>query len=477
MKKTFLQLSLLLIASSGSAATGLKLKDIDDLTPFTRQLNTNATAAGARTKLGFVGTNVTFLTNAPLNAAQFDTGNGNVNIKSGAYGTNLNLVGTQTADRLLATNFPGGSTIFVDAVNGNDSTGARGRFDKPFQTPTNAAKVAVSGDTIFLNPGVYHITNQFGLLVPTNCSLVANLGTVIIDNRNTNGRIGVVLSDNCTVSGLIITNLEWGNGSAGNCMACIGLHDFIGNVGGTIHFGATNFTINNCISFGDCDNWHFATTNNWTGTINYSICYFKDDGFASSGSASSPRFVLNDCVFIPNGAPADGQVQNAFAIGSDSGNGVFNHCSLNASNGTGLGSCTISLQPGIAFTCTMNNCTISAPPGSNTFSVASAGTLNLNTCVFDPTQILNSDPLIGGTINISPQSVMATNFSVVPVHDFSDHDLTLSAWSSGDSASTFVLGGDGSISVPATNSGALGTVRGWIPFKANGVTYHVPVYQ
>lgn len=50
---------------------------------------------------------------------------------------------------------PVGNTIFVDPVNGNNTTGLRGRLDRPFATIQAAADVAQDGDTIHLVPAVY----------------------------------------------------------------------------------------------------------------------------------------------------------------------------------------------------------------------------------------------------------------------------------------------------------------------------------
>lgn len=54
---------------------------------------------------------------------------------------------------------PSGNMLFVDAVNGVDATGTRGRQDKPFLTLTAAKAAASSGDTIHVGPGVYNENN------------------------------------------------------------------------------------------------------------------------------------------------------------------------------------------------------------------------------------------------------------------------------------------------------------------------------
>ncbi len=48
-----------------------------------------------------------------------------------------------------------GALVYVDAVNGNNSTALRGRLDKPFATLTAAQTAAQAGDTVTVFPGTY----------------------------------------------------------------------------------------------------------------------------------------------------------------------------------------------------------------------------------------------------------------------------------------------------------------------------------
>lgn len=52
------------------------------------------------------------------------------------------------------TNIPSSKTLWVD-TGGSDSTGTRGRIDKPFLTPFAAKTAASAGDLIILNRGIY----------------------------------------------------------------------------------------------------------------------------------------------------------------------------------------------------------------------------------------------------------------------------------------------------------------------------------
>lgn len=59
-----------------------------------------------------------------------------------------------TSSQLAAANLRG-NLIFVDAVNGDDSSGTAGRADLPFLTCNAAEDAASSGDTIVVRPGDY----------------------------------------------------------------------------------------------------------------------------------------------------------------------------------------------------------------------------------------------------------------------------------------------------------------------------------
>ena len=82
------------------------------------------------------------------------------------------------------SSIPVGSTIFVDAVNGNDGTGTSDRQDLPFLTVGAALAAASSGDLVEVGPGTY--TEQ-GLTVPSGVLLRGSGWTVtkIGDNAGT----------------------------------------------------------------------------------------------------------------------------------------------------------------------------------------------------------------------------------------------------------------------------------------------------
>jgi hypothetical protein len=63
-----------------------------------------------------------------------------------------------------------GNVIYVDAISGNDGTGAADRFDLPFLTIGAAIAVASAGDSIQVRPGTYA---ESGLTLPTDVTLVS----------------------------------------------------------------------------------------------------------------------------------------------------------------------------------------------------------------------------------------------------------------------------------------------------------------
>lgn len=62
-----------------------------------------------------------------------------------------------------------GNTVWVDAVYGNDATGARGDGGKPFLTVEAAIAVALSGDVVTVRPGTYNVATT--LTLPTGVAM------------------------------------------------------------------------------------------------------------------------------------------------------------------------------------------------------------------------------------------------------------------------------------------------------------------
>jgi hypothetical protein len=106
-----------------------------------------------------------------------------------------------------------GNTIYVDAVNGNNSTGTRGRLDLPFKDPvaSTLATGITSGDIIQVGPGTYNISFKTGygaiegsLILPTGVSLIGSgpSSTTISSLQN---QIVVQPGGNCSISNMTIT--------------------------------------------------------------------------------------------------------------------------------------------------------------------------------------------------------------------------------------------------------------------------------
>lgn len=64
---------------------------------------------------------------------------------------------------------PTGNMLWVDAVNGNDTTGTRGDASKPYLTVEKALTVASSGDTVVVRPGTYTLSTV--IAIPSGVTL------------------------------------------------------------------------------------------------------------------------------------------------------------------------------------------------------------------------------------------------------------------------------------------------------------------
>lgn len=71
-------------------------------------------------------------------------------------GTTLALINSSNVTSTAAINT--GKMLYVDAVNGSDSTGARGKLNLPYLTLLAAQTAASSGDTIHVFPGSYALS-------------------------------------------------------------------------------------------------------------------------------------------------------------------------------------------------------------------------------------------------------------------------------------------------------------------------------
>ena len=119
---------------------------------------------------------------------------------------------TETAGRSIATN---AHTLFV-RVDGDDSTGKRGRRDKAWRNIVAAATNSQPGDTILVGPGTFNLTftNDFEgglntLVLSNNVSLIgAGIDQTIIQFDNdwagSGGPVGIAPRDNCLLKDFTI---------------------------------------------------------------------------------------------------------------------------------------------------------------------------------------------------------------------------------------------------------------------------------
>ncbi|MBI1178457.1 hypothetical protein GC207_13565 [bacterium] len=80
---------------------------------------------------------------------------------------------------------PTGSLLWVDAINGNDTTGLRGDAGFPFLTLTAAKDAAAYGDTIIVRPGTYNERN----LLKTGVNWHFITGAKVVNSAAASGAI------------------------------------------------------------------------------------------------------------------------------------------------------------------------------------------------------------------------------------------------------------------------------------------------
>jgi len=90
--------------------------------------------------------------------------------------------------------FTTSNLLYVDKA-GTDSTGARGRFDLPFESIAAAVDAAEAGDTIVIRPGTY-VDPATGLIAIKASCTVIGLGGVTID---VSAGDGIVLAENASM--------------------------------------------------------------------------------------------------------------------------------------------------------------------------------------------------------------------------------------------------------------------------------------
>jgi len=88
-----------------------------------------------------------------------------INVSGGTTGFTFTGGPVTTSGTITMTGAPtilAGNTLYVDDVNGNDGTGTRGVFNKPFLTIQAAIAAASADDCIVIRPGTYAGINDLG---------------------------------------------------------------------------------------------------------------------------------------------------------------------------------------------------------------------------------------------------------------------------------------------------------------------------
>lgn len=136
---------------------------------------------------------------------------------TGPQGTATNTGATGPA----GAPFPSGNTLTVDAVYGNDVSGAASPFAYPFLTIGSALSNVSSGQTVFVRPGTYNEK----LTIPAGVALRgANTQTVTVRQLNTTSNTTLLtMGSNCRVedmtftltsaSNVNLTGVDWPSGT------------------------------------------------------------------------------------------------------------------------------------------------------------------------------------------------------------------------------------------------------------------------
>jgi|GEM_PF-7134021 len=175
-----------------------------------------------------------------------------------------------------------GSTLSVDASNGNDSTARRGRADLPFATIAAAATAAQSGDTIQVGPGIFNLgSNQ--LILPDGVNL----------NGSGAQRVETVMTRNSTVTGTLIVSSYSGSLTKG-AMIVPGAGSVLSNFAmeGIFSTSLSSYMIGFNINAGD------KSSDNVT-LFNLVLNAFSDNLYFRSTSGSHPSCTWRciDCQF------------------------------------------------------------------------------------------------------------------------------------------------------------------------------------
>jgi hypothetical protein len=332
---------------------------------------------------------------------------------------------------LISTNSSGlasvpvGATIFVDAVNGNDSTGTLGQLDKPFQTvfaALAAATTAGGSGVISVGPGLFNEgTNQ--LVIPSCWSLVgsgvansaqsvaafssSNSAGTIIESTYTGGSATLTPGNYSTLSNFTI----WCNVSLPTDVYPIG---YVGSASSC----PTQVTVQNVQTIGPTDSVIVLGTGS---SANVAYWQFRDCNFCSnqdcmgwsghSGGSFNCSVDIFGCQFNSTALSTDSGPFSGFYTVNHPGTQVYNlyGCAFNI---VGLNSPSFAIGVHAQFgTVNLHNCNllnVSANNGNaNSISSSNSGcVVNVGPgCEYNPSLIVTTN---GGIIHGSQSQILGT---------------------------------------------------------------------
>ena len=238
--------------------------------------------------------------------------------------------------------FAAGNTIYVDATNGDDTTGD-GTGANPYKTVGKAAEKAVSGDTIMLGEGEYTLYNISSDNTTKSKDLtfigkgadktVWNIGTGIVDQRGQgNGDFsfkdsGTIEFQNMTLKAAVISEtgeqVDW---------------DYTGFA------HTTNTIVKNCTVNGKTFYWGY------TSAIFKNTTFYCPAGDYAVWTYSSPTMTFDNCTFN-----SSGKVINVYNEGDTPNVTVnFNNCTVNSTELESLSVMNINDSKVESFTINFN---------------------------------------------------------------------------------------------------------------------------
>ena len=209
--------------------------------------------------------------------------------------------------------FAAGNTIYVDATNGNDTTGD-GTETKPYKTVEAAAKAAVSGDTIMLGEGNYTLYGVSSEKTTKTKDLTFvgkgadktgwNIGAVVPDPAN----FGTEYNGDYSFDGagtITFRNMTLQSGAA----------DYLGFI------RADNTIVENCTVNGKTFYWGYTSATFTNTTFNCPT------GDYALWTYSSPTMTFDNCTFN-----STGKIINVYTDAGAGKNDItvnFNNCTVN----------------------------------------------------------------------------------------------------------------------------------------------------